>query len=534
MNCKFIALSAASLLAMSAGAFSQGVFNAGDLLVSTSTYEGTASMIVPGTTVLPNGATATADGAFPEVFNNDIADANFGVTSPIIIQQLTQSGAADPITGASPYVSGDDFDVPTSVAVTSFSSKSELGLNLSTDGSAITFMGYDTAANAIGADGGSPINQLDISNSNTPYDTGNAYSTATYREVVQLNANGTLNDTTTNAYSTNNGRAAILANGVYYTVGNGGSLNLTGAEIVTPGVNATPTSAGTTVLGAFNSDGDSKGKDNNFRAETISNNVLYVDKGSGSKGIDTVYQVGAGSPTANNNVLPTGTSNTISILPGMPGSSLATSQFVLSNSNAFTPFGIFVTGTTMYVADEGLAAPNPGTDVFSGGADSIANQAANDAFAGLTKWTYNGSIWNYDYTLSLGLNLGQQYAVAGYTLGESGTLDPATVGLRALAGEVNSNGTVTLFATTATLSDLGDVGGDANKLVSITDTLGDTTASEVTGESFDTLETASAGEVLRGVSFAPTTTAVPEPATWGMALGGFAFLIGYNRKWKRS
>jgi hypothetical protein len=49
---------------------------------------------------------------------------------------------------------------------TSFSSKSELSLNLSTDGTAVTFMGYDSA-----------INQLDVSNSNTPADVSNSNST---------------------------------------------------------------------------------------------------------------------------------------------------------------------------------------------------------------------------------------------------------------------------------------------------------------------------------------------------------------------
>ncbi len=37
----------------------------------------------------------------------------------------------------------------------------------------------------------------------------------------------------------------------------------------------------------------SRTKDNNFRGETISNNTLYITKGSGGNGINTVYQVGA-------------------------------------------------------------------------------------------------------------------------------------------------------------------------------------------------------------------------------------------------
>ncbi len=46
---------------------------------------------------------------------------------------------------------------PTSQIVTSFSSKSELGLNISKDGRSVTFMGYLAG-----------VNQLDVSNANTP------------------------------------------------------------------------------------------------------------------------------------------------------------------------------------------------------------------------------------------------------------------------------------------------------------------------------------------------------------------------------
>ena len=38
---------------------------------------------------------------------------------------------------------------------------------------------------------------------------------------------------------------------------------------------------------------DKSGKDDNFRGESIFHDTLYVSKGSGGKGIDTVSQVGA-------------------------------------------------------------------------------------------------------------------------------------------------------------------------------------------------------------------------------------------------
>jgi hypothetical protein len=103
------------------------------LLVSGSRYR--EADIHPGGTVLPPGctsgcATATADGAYPYVFNNDIVDPSFGVAAPIFLERITPDGA---MLGR--------FKVPTRDLVTSFSSKFELALNLSTSGRDVTFMG---------------------------------------------------------------------------------------------------------------------------------------------------------------------------------------------------------------------------------------------------------------------------------------------------------------------------------------------------------------------------------------------------------
>ena len=102
--------------------------------------------------------------------------------------------------------------------MTSFSSKSELALNLSNDGRFITFMGYVA-----------PVNTLDVSNSNTPgaVDSSNPVGTEYARAVAQVDADGVFQFTETNAYSGNNGRAAIQndTRGVdlIYTAGNAGN-----------------------------------------------------------------------------------------------------------------------------------------------------------------------------------------------------------------------------------------------------------------------------------------------------------------------
>ena len=86
--------------------------------------------------------------------------------------------------------------------VTSFSSKSEVALNLSTDGTVRHLHGLPGAAST----------QLDVSNSNTPgvIDPSNPVPGAYPRVVAQLDSKGKFRFTETNAYSGNNGRAAIL------------------------------------------------------------------------------------------------------------------------------------------------------------------------------------------------------------------------------------------------------------------------------------------------------------------------------------
>ncbi len=119
------------------------------LIVSRTVYPTGAAIpsITPGVTLLPNGAPAVGDGQFANVFKNETADPSFGVTTGIIIDRRTLTGSI-----LSSYSPG-----ATASLVTSFSSKSELGLNVSQDGRFVTFMGY-----------AAPLSALDVSNANTP------------------------------------------------------------------------------------------------------------------------------------------------------------------------------------------------------------------------------------------------------------------------------------------------------------------------------------------------------------------------------
>jgi hypothetical protein len=508
-------------------------FLPGNLVVSGSYYTGQANLFTPGATELPPGCTgsgctaAVADGSYPYVFNNDASDPSFGVTSPVFLDQITPGGRLVNVLrvpdGTGPGGTRGDH------VVTSFSSKSELALNLSTNGRDLTFMGYYATPNTV-----------DASNANTPgaIDPTNPVTSAYYRVAAEVNQSGRITYTLTNAYSGDNGRAAILNNSggdnVLYMAGNAGNgsnpqpdsiISGTGAQITTPQrlpeTGQTPGAA--TPVGSFNVTQlgdtiDKVGKDTNFRGLTIYNNVVYYTKGSGSNGINTVYfidttgkacpsgvgvpQPGAKLPTSPIDYNPAllqsegVTPYNMCILKGFP-TTLAKS----ASEDAF-PFGLFFANAdTLYVADEGngTATYDPATGSYSA--------AAAQTTAGLQKWVFNGTQWNLAYTLSTGLNLGQPYRVAGYPTGDNAATGlpwaPATDGLRNITGRVNPNGTVTIWAVTSTVSGSGDQGADPNKLVAITDKL--PAASVPAGERFVTVRSAGYGQVLRGVSVTPGT-----------------------------
>jgi hypothetical protein len=163
------------MLLVPAASFAQGkpAFNPGNLIVSRTVYDNAPGNVTVGETLPPNCvastggcATAIADGSYPWVFNNDTADASFGITSRIFLDHSTPSGNVI-----------SSLEIPTGNMVTSFSSKSELALNLSTDGKYVSFMGYFA-----------PVDALDVSNSNTllAFDSTNPVPSSHYRVVATV------------------------------------------------------------------------------------------------------------------------------------------------------------------------------------------------------------------------------------------------------------------------------------------------------------------------------------------------------------
>jgi hypothetical protein len=513
-------------------------FKPDTLVLSRSVYAGTASTVTPGQ-VLPPGcvtttitlpllaggttsvkvkcATASDNGEYPNladthnVWNNNSADGSFGVTSPIFLDNITTHGELL-----------DTLAVPSDLLVTSFSSKSELALNRATDGKSFTFVSYHGGPGFLTAP-----NQLDVSNSNTPgvVDPTNPVVSNYYRSVAEVDARGHITVTDGNAYSGNNGRAAIKSHSFYYLAGNDNNGGLstsqltgtqvgvdlitsTGAELLVPGQIPLPAPPNINMLGDFEvtqvgyKKADKAGKDNNFRGLTIFNNTLYVTKGSGGNGINTVYQVG------NTGELPTpatASSAPITILPGFPTTlASGTAQDGTTGHAVSFPFGIwFANASTLYVCDEGDGTSVPARMI--NGQSNVADDATI-ATAGIQKWSLVNGTWQLLYILQDGLDIGVPYSVENYPA----SLNPATDGCRNLTGRVHG-GKVTLFAVTSTISQNGDQGADPNKLVRVTDRLDATTLPAGDGDNdrddrlghFVTIRTAQAGEVLRGVTFAP-------------------------------
>jgi hypothetical protein len=480
----------------SKGAVTSPPIMSGNLILSRTVYAGTAATVTVGQT-LPGGGLATNDGTFPNVFKNEVPDPSFGVTSPIYLDRLSSDGKTLLAT----------FTLDPTQIVSSFASKSELALNVSTDHTAVTIMGYKAL-----------VNQLDVSNSNTAgfVDTTNPVTSTFPRAVAQISlVNAAATITPVNAYSGNNGRAAILVNGMYYMVGNAGNGNALGPGLASlsnltgvQSISATnPGDGTTTVIGMVNGTSgsttgyqrgfalqqlpnlaspltnyaaDKTGKDDNFRGMTIFNNTLYVSKGSGSNGVNTVYQVDVPGALANGGTLSPNAA--ITVLPGFNALSEKVAETAPTTPTPH-PFGLFFAdANTLYVADEG-------DGVRLGVTGKVTT------FAGLAQYKLVNGVWKLAATFQAGL-----IDQAAYTP-QNITWTVKADGLRNIAGVVNADGSVTIYATTSTVSEelTHDLGADPNQLVSIT--IGSTSTPANT--SFTVLKTAATGERLGGVAVAP-------------------------------
>ncbi len=376
-------------------------------------------------------------------------------TSGVVGGQLVLPQTVTTVNGVTQYaVSGE------------YGSSSEGSLSLSTDGQSLVVAGYNinaAAYNTAEASGG-PNTYGDPRLAQSTSVPGGQY-TPVQRVIADVRYDGTVDSSTAlyNVYNGNNPRSVVTDNGsVFYISGQGQSGDTTqGVFRVADGAATATTIDNTT----------------DTRSLLISNGTLYASRDSKQPKANPADNVGSYGlePTATATATPLpGISKSVTLANGN-GNNVngSTGTANLSPENFF-----FANATTLYVADAG--APKQG--------------GAGDG--GLQKWSLVNGTWTLNYTLSNGLGLKQATGAATTTAGFS-------TGLIGLTGKTNTDGTVSLYATSEPNFDT-----DSTALYGITDTLAYTSAAQASGESFQTLMTAAPDTVIRGVAFAPQAAAV--------------------------
>jgi hypothetical protein len=489
-----IALALISMMTVPSFAQQSQVFVPGNLVVAVEgcgVHAGTCTNV-------PNGNGTGAGNSSSTGYGDNQA-------APFTLFQYTPVG-----TGSATYV--NSVVLPQSMSGANFPVSGEYGsssegtLQLSGSGQYLMIMGYGVNAAAFDANptlyGAAPSLALGQSGSLT----GQTY-TAVPRVVALIDTTGNVNSSTAlyNIFNTNNPRSMYTANGTTaYVSGQGSGSDATGGVFYTPlgSVNNAPTP-----ITGLDTTGNTLSQDT--REVQIVNNTLYVSvdtkEGSGSARsyIGTLGTAGNlptttfGAPVMLNSFGNSGGTGKVSITTGSNGNGNGLNSGLQINVSPQNYF--FANAATLYVTDTGNAKNNS------------ANSTLGDG--GLQKWINSkadgSGVWSLAYTLHSGLNL------------VANTNTTGTSGLYGLAGTV-SGGTVELFATNSTLSDL-----DATFLYGISDMLSFTTASQAASEVFTVLDTAPADSNFKGVSFAPTVVtkatptiswAAPAAITFGSAL----------------
>jgi hypothetical protein len=482
MNLKHLILPAAITLLAGAGTASAQLFTPGDLVVST--YGSlTSASVANGGSVVTDGATAIT------LEEYDVSNPNS--PSLVLTDQLPTTGVSGNV-----GIQGED------------GSSSEGTIQLSGNGEYLTIGGYDgnAANNGIQA-------QSNAANS-TSFAAGTAWGAGTIalaqssdvdvpRVAATIDAYGNVSTSTyyTGPYNTNNPRAVYSPDGsTFYLSGQGSGVK----------VGSTYTDQGgiyTTTLGTNTSGAAPTAIYTAVSTRDVlqygGNTYFSADQESKKGDLTGIFEY-TGSPAA-------GQSTSGTRLTPSTGTIYAGGGFTGTGSGTAVDFSpqdfVLANSTTMYVADTG------------------APKLAGAGDGGIQKWTLSNNIWSLDYTLTSSNFVSSSVATNAANGGETGFAD--------LALQVSGNN-VDIYAISYTQ------GPDAaaNGLYGVVDSLSNLSPTVGQTESVSELEVSSgiAGTTsdynFKGVSFAPA--AVPEPGTWGMAIGGLGMLMAYARNRRRS
>ena len=426
--------------------------------VETLTFSGTGTVYALNTDAAGTGESLTAIPILTSFTAGDIVvgvvgdDNDSGAygdnqAAPIALEEI------DPATGAiiGEMVLPQETSGDNSVISGEYGSSSEGILQLAGNGQSLVIAGYGVNAVTFNSAPLSVYGNAALAQSTSLTDSS---YTPISRVIADISYNGSVDTSTKlfNVFNTNNDRSVITTDGkTFYISGQGVKGDTTQGVFVAQDGASSATAIDTAA---------------DTRTVEIYNGQLYVSQNSstGTANIATFGDLptGAATPTILSGIdltvlLTSAQANTINA--GAVGSAVA-----LSPEEYF-----FANATTLYVADGGQ--PKAGT-IGDGG---------------LQKWTLNTTTgaWSLDYTLSAGLNLVQNSAASG------------TTGLIGLTGVLNANGTVTFYATNATIGDL-----DQTYLYSITDTVAATSAAS--GAHFTVVATAASDTNDRGIALAPS------------------------------
>jgi autotransporter-associated beta strand protein len=407
--------------------------------------------------------------------------------TPITLVEYSTSGGSPILTDALPTADGIGGSGNMGVDG-EYGSSSEGNIQLSGNGQYLTFAGYSASAAAEGIQASTNMANgtdfpLGTAFGKSTVDLAQSTDTNVPRVAVRVDSDGNVDSSTVldDLYNTNNPRSVYSGDGsTFYISGQGDKLaSDQGIFFGQVGLNTVTTSS--TPTGIYNAA--------QTRVVTAYNNNLYYS-------IDTSSLTGIWKFSG----MPTSSASATRIIP--PNNGLSGSSEVFYSPEGF----YFANADTLYVADTG--DPKEG---------SLGD-------GGIQKWTFNGSSWALQYTLTP--------TTSGWVpAGKTATTSNGESGFAGITGEVVGTGaaaTVELFAVSYTLGD-----DNPDGIYAINDTLD---ASSGSGETFKEIESArgNGGPVFKGVSFAPVSQTAP--LTWNNTGGaspdeGKTWDINTNANW---